>query len=78
MFLCCCQDLLKKAIDASMKARRAWEKRPQEERSRIFLDAADLLANKYRMDLMAATMLGQVSDPPSAKRVKGALYSVQD
>ena len=43
-----------------MKARKDWERRPQEERSRIFLDAADLLAGKYRMDIMAATMLGQV------------------
>ena len=60
-FCCGFQDLLKKAIDTSLKVRKAWEKRPQEERSRIFLDAADLLANKYRMDLLAATMLGQVS-----------------
>ncbi|KAK7093686.1 delta-1-pyrroline-5-carboxylate dehydrogenase, mitochondrial-like [Littorina saxatilis] len=60
-------DLLKKAVDTSLKARRDWERRPQEERSQIFLKAADLLANKYRMDLMAATMLGQAKNIQQAE-----------
>ena len=51
---------MRKAIDVSMKARKDWERRPQDERSEIFLKAADLMANKYRMDLMASTMMGQV------------------
>jgi 1-pyrroline-5-carboxylate dehydrogenase len=32
---------------------------PFESRSAIFLKAADLLANKYRYEILAATMLGQ-------------------
>ncbi|XP_076451536.1 delta-1-pyrroline-5-carboxylate dehydrogenase, mitochondrial-like [Babylonia areolata] len=55
-------ELVTKAVESSLKARKDWEKRPQEERSRIFLDAADLMAKKYRMDLMAATMLGQAKN----------------
>jgi 1-pyrroline-5-carboxylate dehydrogenase len=51
--------MLEKAIDVSQKAHHDWERRPQEERSEIFLRAADLIAGKYRMDLMASTMLGQ-------------------
>lgn len=55
-------ELIRKAIASSMKARKEWERRPQEERSQIFLDAADLLAKKYRMDLLATTMLGQAKN----------------
>lgn len=52
--------MILKAIDTSLKVRKEWERRPQEERGKIFLRAADLLAQKYRMDILAATMLGQV------------------
>ena len=54
------QEVVQKAIDNSLKARLAWERMPLEDRCDIFLDAADLISNKYRMDLMAVTMLGQV------------------
>ena len=53
------QDLLKKAIDTSLKARAEWEARSIQERSAIFLEAGNLVAGKYRYDLLAATMLGQ-------------------
>lgn len=52
--------MIRKAIDTSLKVRKEWERRPQEERSKIFLRAADLLSQKYHMDILAATMLGQV------------------
>jgi 1-pyrroline-5-carboxylate dehydrogenase len=54
------QDLVQKAIDNSLKARKAWDRTPLEKRCDVFLKAADLMANKYRMDLMASTMMGQV------------------
>ena len=54
------QELLNKAIEVSQEAHGDWERRTQEERAEIFLRAGDLVAGKYRMDLMAATMLGQV------------------
>ena len=55
----CSQELINKAIKVSLEARRAWEAIPLQERSEIFLEAGNLVAGKYRMDLMAATMLGQ-------------------
>ncbi|XP_076167716.1 delta-1-Pyrroline-5-carboxylate dehydrogenase 1 isoform X1 [Ptiloglossa arizonensis] len=52
-------DLVKKAIDVAVKAQREWDKYPFEDRLNIWLRAADLMANKYRQELNAATMLGQ-------------------
>jgi 1-pyrroline-5-carboxylate dehydrogenase len=54
--------MIQKAIDVSQRAHGAWERKPLEERADIFLKAADLISGKYRMDLMAATMLGQVGN----------------
>lgn len=47
------------AIDAALKAKPAWEALSWEQRSAIFLKAADLIAGKYRAQINAATMLGQ-------------------
>ncbi|EFQ90134.1 hypothetical protein CFE70_002035 [Pyrenophora teres f. teres 0-1] len=50
---------VKKAIDAALAAKPAWESLPFAERASVFLKAADLIATKYRYDIMAATMVGQ-------------------
>lgn len=50
---------VERAIKAAAAARPAWAALSWEERSSIFLKAADLLAGPYRMTLNAATMLGQ-------------------
>ena len=42
-----------------MRAKKLWSDTPFEDRAAIFLKAADLIAGKYRYDIMAATMLGQ-------------------
>src|SRR5436190_9692271 len=47
------------AIDAALKAKRDWENMPWEERAAIFLKAADLISGPYRVQINAATMLGQ-------------------
>lgn len=47
------------AIRTALGARVEWQNMPFEERAAIFLKAADLIAGKYRYELMAATMLGQ-------------------
>lgn len=57
--VCCIQNIIQKAIESSLCAHRDWEKRPLEERAEIFRNAGDLIACKYRNDLLAATMLGQ-------------------
>ena len=47
------------AINAALKAQRAWREMPFAARAAIFLKAADLLAGDYRHTLNAATMLCQ-------------------
>jgi 1-pyrroline-5-carboxylate dehydrogenase len=50
---------MRAAVDAALKAKPAWQAMPWQERTAIFLKAADLLAGPYRDTLNAATMLGQ-------------------
>jgi hypothetical protein len=50
---------VKAAIDAALEAKPAWESLPFADRAAVFLKAADLIAGKYRYDIMAATMIGQ-------------------
>ena len=50
---------MQKAIDVSLSVRRDWEKVPLNKKVDIFLKAGDLVSNKYRSQLNAATMLGQ-------------------
>ncbi|MEO8415500.1 MAG: L-glutamate gamma-semialdehyde dehydrogenase [Ginsengibacter sp.] len=50
---------VKKAINAALKAKDKWANTTWENRANIFLKAAELLATKYRPQMLAATMLGQ-------------------
>ena len=50
---------VKKAINAALKARDKWANTSWENRANIFLKAAELLATKYRADMVATSMLGQ-------------------
>lgn len=47
------------AITAALAARKKWTAMNWEHRASIFLKAAELIAGPYRMELNAATMLGQ-------------------
>tara|TARA_B100001250_G_scaffold414400_1_gene452529 strand:- start:4909 stop:6543 length:1635 start_codon:yes stop_codon:yes gene_type:complete len=47
------------AIKAALNAKSDWEERSWEERSSVFLKAAELLAGPYRQKINAATMIGQ-------------------
>jgi 1-pyrroline-5-carboxylate dehydrogenase len=47
------------AIEASLEAKQDWENMSWENRSTIFLKAADLLAGPYRARINAATMISQ-------------------
>ena len=51
--------MTEKAITAALAAAPAWAAMSFEERSRVFLRAADLLAGPWRATINAATMLGQ-------------------
>ncbi|EFY88688.1 delta 1-pyrroline-5-carboxylate dehydrogenase [Metarhizium acridum CQMa 102] len=48
-----------RAIEAALAAKPAWEALPFSDRAAVFLKAADLIANKYRYEIMASTVLGQ-------------------
>ncbi len=50
---------VEQAVNAALGARDAWARLSWEQRSAIFLKAADLLAGPYRARINAATMLGQ-------------------
>lgn len=47
------------AIEASMKARKEWSRRPWSDRAAVFLKAADLITGVHRYDMLASTMLAQ-------------------
>jgi len=50
---------IEQAVQAALNAKLLWSELSWEHRAGIFLKAADLIANKYRYALNAATMLGQ-------------------
>ncbi|KAF2870003.1 Aldehyde/histidinol dehydrogenase [Massariosphaeria phaeospora] len=47
------------SIESALAAKSVWENLPFADRAAVFLKAADLIATKYRYDIMAATMVGQ-------------------
>ena len=52
-------EIVDSAIKGALAGKEEWESMPWADRAAIFLKAADLVAGKYRYDIMAATMLGQ-------------------
>ncbi|VDP84613.1 unnamed protein product [Schistosoma mattheei] len=50
---------IKYAIESCLIARKTWSRTSFDERAKIFLKAADLVSDKYRMELLASTILGQ-------------------
>jgi len=53
------QDQVIHAINSALEAKEKWANLSWEQRSAIFLKAADLIAGPYRAKINAATMLGQ-------------------
>jgi len=52
-------DLVKKAIEVATETQKTWDAVPIEEKIKIWMRGADLMADKYRWKLNATTMLGQ-------------------
>ena len=50
---------IRMAIEAALKAKRAWENTPWEDRAAVFHKIASLVSDRYRYKLNAATMLNQ-------------------
>lgn len=59
------QELLNKAILASVAARREWDLKPVADRAQIFFKAADVISGPKRAEVLAKTMIGQVVLHPS-------------
>lgn len=51
--------LVERAIHDALQAKKSWAKTSLHERTAIFYRAAALMQNKYKYEMMAATMLGQ-------------------
>lgn len=62
---------MKKGIENCLAARRDWERTPLEKRAEVFWRAAELMKEKYRYDLLATTMLGQVLTDLSLNAIFG-------
>ena len=54
------QDILNKAILASVAARREWDLRSVQDRAQILFKAADVISGPKRAEILAKTMIGQV------------------
>uniref|UniRef100_A0A8C2HH00 Delta-1-pyrroline-5-carboxylate dehydrogenase, mitochondrial n=1 Tax=Cyprinus carpio TaxID=7962 RepID=A0A8C2HH00_CYPCA len=55
------KELLNKAIEASVAARREWDLKPVADRAQIFFKAADIISGPKRAEVLAKTMIGQVN-----------------
>ena len=51
------------AVEAALKAKKAWESTPWHERAAIFLKAAEIIAGPRRFEFNAATLLAQSKTP---------------
>lgn len=53
------EEVIRDAIDSATEARKEWDRTPHEHRAAIFQKVADLITGKYRIQSLAATMVGQ-------------------
>ncbi|MDW8334080.1 MAG: L-glutamate gamma-semialdehyde dehydrogenase [Bacteroidia bacterium] len=51
------------AVEAALKAKKAWENTPWHERAAVFLKAAEIISGPRRYEFNAATLLGQSKTP---------------
>uniref|UniRef100_A0A0F8ADR9 Delta-1-pyrroline-5-carboxylate dehydrogenase, mitochondrial n=1 Tax=Larimichthys crocea TaxID=215358 RepID=A0A0F8ADR9_LARCR len=56
------KDLINKAIEASVSARREWDLKPVQDRAQILFKAADIISGPRRAEILAKTMIGQVQE----------------
>lgn len=61
------QELINKAINAALAARKEWDLKPVQDRAQIFLKAADMLSGPRRAEVLAKTMVGQVGAAGAAR-----------
>lgn len=56
------QELINKAILASVAARREWDLKPVQDRAQVLFKAADVISGPKRAEILAKTMVGQVQE----------------
>lgn len=57
------EELVEKAIQSALDAKKDWESLPYKHRSAVFLKAAELISTTWRYKMNAATMLCQSKNP---------------
>ena len=55
------------AVEAALKAKRDWESTPWEDRAAVYHKIASLVSDRYRSELVAATMLHQSKNAHQAE-----------
>lgn len=63
------QELINKAIVASVAARREWDLKPVQDRAQILFKAADVISGPKRAEILAKTMVGQVQETATDGRL---------
>ncbi|CAK6981267.1 delta-1-pyrroline-5-carboxylate dehydrogenase%2C mitochondrial [Scomber scombrus] len=53
------KELINKAIEASVAARREWDLKPVQDRAQVLFKAADMISGPKRAEILAKTMIGQ-------------------
>ncbi|XP_013855576.1 delta-1-pyrroline-5-carboxylate dehydrogenase, mitochondrial [Austrofundulus limnaeus] len=53
------KELISKAIQASVAARKEWDLKPIQDRAQVFFKAADVISGPKRAEILAKTMIGQ-------------------
>uniref|UniRef100_A0A3P8TY37 Multifunctional fusion protein n=1 Tax=Amphiprion percula TaxID=161767 RepID=A0A3P8TY37_AMPPE len=53
------KELINKAIEASVAARREWDLKPVQDRAQVLFKAADIISGPKRAEILAKTMIGQ-------------------
>lgn len=72
------QELINKAILASVAARRDWDLKPVQDRAQILFKAADLISGPRRAEILAKTMIGQVGKTQSKTLYRYLTWLIRD
>ncbi|XP_034721220.1 delta-1-pyrroline-5-carboxylate dehydrogenase, mitochondrial, partial [Etheostoma cragini] len=56
------EELINRAIEAALAARRDWDLKPVQDRAQVLFKAADVISGPKRAEILAKTMIGQVPD----------------
>ena len=61
------EELVKKAVESALEARKEWSRTPLQTRLAVVLKAANMISTSHRYEFQAATMIGQSKNPWQAE-----------